>query len=70
MKYIQRGQIIEDTEGPVQFIYYMTMLEDCPCQICFIQPVCNKSFLDESACDELGIFIRRKTKEIQDENQD
>ena len=61
---------MDDTKGPMQFIYYMSMLEDSPCQICLIQPLCKKSFMDESACDEFTKFISEKTKEISDENKD
>ena len=60
----------KDIEGPMQFIYYMTILEDSPCKICVIQPLCGKSFLNETACFDLGTFIIEKIKEIQDEDKD
>lgn len=59
---------LED-KRPMQFVYYMTQLEDSPCQICVVQPLCQKSFIDDSACRELGNFIREKIEEIEDENK-
>lgn len=61
---------IEAPQDPQQFIYYMTQLAESPCLICAVQPMCKKSFLDDSACDELAKFISKYTKEIQDENKD
>lgn len=60
----------DDTKGPMQFIYYMTMLEDSPCKICFVQPLCKKSFMDDSACDNFAQFISDKVKEIKNEDKD
>jgi hypothetical protein len=59
----KREEYIE--KGPMQFIYYMTLLRDSPCQICFVQPLCSKSFMDGSACDLFMEFIEKKEKEVE-----
>jgi hypothetical protein len=56
-------------KGPKQFIYYMSHLEDSPCEICLVQPLCSKSFLDDTACADLSNYIKEKTEEIQNENK-
>ena len=60
---------VGDTKGPMQFIYYMSILEDSPCKICLVQPLCEKSFMDDSACNEFSKFISEKVKEIEHENK-
>ena len=60
---------IRNGQRPQQFVYYMTQLEGSPCLICVVQPMCKKSFLDDSACDELTKFITKITEEIYNENK-
>lgn len=50
-------------KGPMQYIYYMTELQDSPCQICFVRPLCSKSFLEDSACELFKEFIEKKEKD-------
>jgi len=53
-------------QGPMQFIYYMTLLEDSPCQICIVKPMCSKSFMEDTACDLFLEFIEKKEKEVEE----
>ena len=53
-----------DKKGPMQYIYYMTELEDSPCQLCFVRPLCSKSFTEGSACELFMKFIEKKEKDI------
>lgn len=55
---------VDIEKGPMQYIYYMTQLEDSPCQICLVQALCSKSFLDDSACDLFTEFISKKEKDV------
>jgi len=68
MKFIWKVPI-ENTKKSTHFIYYMTKLEGSPCKICLVQPLCSKSFLDDTACDILANYIQEKTEEIQNENE-
>ena len=61
----KREELIE--KGPMQFIYYMTLLTDSPCQICIVQVMCSKSFMDGSACDLFMEFIEKKEREVVEE---
>ena len=54
----------EKLKGPMQYIYYMTQLEDSPCQICLVQAMCSKSFLKETACNLFTEFISKKEKDV------
>lgn len=64
------GKKLKDTRGPQQFIYYMSMLDGSPCTICLIQPLCKKSYMDDSACDALSEFIKKYVEEKEHANQD
>ena len=63
-----RGKL-KNTKGPDQFIYYMSNLEGSPCLICLVQTLCKKSFLDDSACDELAKFIEVYILEKENESK-
>jgi hypothetical protein len=59
----------KDKKGPDQFIYYMSLLEESPCTICLIQPLCKKSFLNDSACHEFEKFIEEYILEKENDNK-
>lgn len=54
---------LKNTRGPEQFIYYMSMIEGSPCNICLVQALCKKSYMDNTACDDLSKFIRKYIEE-------
>lgn len=60
---------LKDTKGPQQFIYYMSMLDESPCTICLIQPLCKKSYMDDSACDALSDFIKKYIEEKENDSE-
>lgn len=69
MKSTWEDQTTKDTKRPMKFIYYMAQIPDSPCKICVVQPLCTKSFLDNTACRGLAEFIIEKTEEIQHEDK-
>jgi len=67
-----RGKVkkfVGGKQGPQTFVYYMSMLEESPCSICFVQPVCKKTFEDNSACDKLEKFIKDYIEKKEKENE-
>jgi hypothetical protein len=60
---------LKNRKGPEQFIYYMSVLEGSPCNICLVQPLCRKSFLDNSACDIFAEFIENYVMEKENESE-
>lgn len=57
-------------KDPEKFIYYMSRLEESPCSICFVQALCKRSFIDNSACDDLSQFIQEYIEEKENDNKD
>lgn len=59
-----------NTKGLSKFVYYVSTFDGSPCAICFIQPLCKRSYMDNSACDILTDFIADYVEGKENDNKD